>query len=338
MNKIVIFLFCIFSVQLFAQEADWKDIEGSSDHQMISRFKGSVITRQTLKDYDSFDFVTKIKTDGISANVADSKREEGRYFKTFYKVKSTTSPLEITKSYENELKRKGFKILLKQELEDNCAFMFLYANLKYNAQNEDGKALIGGIGAKEKKLILISGVLERKDGDVFVSVMAISGDNTEFVNNNGVYGYRTGPFSNYVLDIVECKPLETGKVTVAAASIAKDIEKDSHSSVYGILFDTGKAEVKPESAETLSEISKVLNGNQKLKLFVVGHTDNEGTYEYNLDLSKKRAESVVTELVSKYKIDQVRLVSQGVGQTCPITSNKTEDGKARNRRVELVEQ
>ena len=338
MNKIAVILVVFLSFSVYAQEVDWKDIEGTSDHQMISRFKGSVITRQMLKDYDSFDFVTKIKTDGITASLAVSKREEGRYFKTFYKVKSSTSPLEITKSYENELKRKGFKILLKQELDGNCAFMFLYMHLKYDTQNADGKALLGGISAKEKKLILISGVLEKKDGDVFVSVMALSGDYSEFENNNGVYGYKTIPFSNYVLDIIECKPLETGKVTVSAASIEKDIEKDSHSSVYGILFDTGKTDVKPESAETLLEISKVLSNNQKLKLFVVGHTDNEGTYAYNLDLSKKRAEAVVNELSAKYGVAVTRLVPQGVGPTCPLTSNKTEDGKARNRRVELVEQ
>jgi len=93
----------------------------------------------------------------------------------------------------------------------------------------------------------------------------------------------------------------------------------------------------PESSDTLSEISKVLRGNEKLKLFVVGHTDNEGSYELNLELSKKRAEVVVKELVTKYGVDANRLEPQGVGPICPLTSNKTEDGKAQNRRVELVE-
>jgi len=89
-------------------------------------------------------------------------------------------------------------------------------------------------------LSLITGVLERKEGDIWISVLAVSG-NDKVVNTNskGEAEIKKCQFTNYVLDIIECKPLEAGKVTITAANIAKDIEKDSHSSVYGILFDTG---------------------------------------------------------------------------------------------------
>ena len=93
-----------------------------------------------------------------------------------------------------------------------------------------------------------------------------------------------------------------------------------------------------ESDATLVEISKLLSANSSLKLHVVGHTDNVGTYASNMTLSKQRADAVVAVLVSKYHVLPARLNAAGAGTLAPVASNKTEDGRARNRRVELVEQ
>ncbi|MEW6482622.1 MAG: OmpA family protein [bacterium] len=89
---------------------------------------------------------------------------------------------------------------------------------------------------------------------------------------------------------------------------------------------------------SLKEVAKLLAQNSKLNLYVVGHTDNIGTLTANMELSQRRAEAVVKALVTKYGVGAKRLKSYGVGSLSPVASNKTEEGRAKNRRVELVEQ
>jgi OOP family OmpA-OmpF porin len=139
----------------------------------------------------------------------------------------------------------------------------------------------------------------------------------------------------YDLTIVEEKKM-IQEVVADAKSLASDISATGHASVYGIHFDFNKTTVKPESESTLKEIAKLLKQNPKLNLYVVGHTDNVGKIDYNMQLSKARAEAVVKALVSTYGIDQNRLDPYGVGPLAPVSSNETEEGQALNRRVELV--
>ncbi len=108
--------------------------------------------------------------------------------------------------------------------------------------------------------------------------------------------------------------------------------------VYGILFDFDKDSIKPELKPTLDEIAAFLTSKPDLKLKIVGHTDDKGTEEYNLDLSQRRAASVVGALTSEYGIAPDRLSSDGAGMSQPVDSNATDEGRAKNRRVELVSQ
>ena len=98
-----------------------------------------------------------------------------------------------------------------------------------------------------------------------------------------------------------------------------------------------KADVKPESDPALKEIAKLLQQDNGLKLYVVGHTDNVGKFSYNIKLSQARADAVVKKLVTDYGMSADRLKPHGVGPLAPVSSNKTEEGQALNRRVELVE-
>ena len=141
----------------------------------------------------------------------------------------------------------------------------------------------------------------------------------------------------YDLHICEEKAMRQ-EVTADAKSMAQDISTTGKVAIYGIYFDFNKADVKPESDPTLKEIAALLKQNSKLNLYVVGHTDNVGSLSANMDLSERRAEAVVQALASKHGVDAKRLKAQGVGPLCPIASNKTEEGRAKNRRVELVEQ
>ncbi len=141
----------------------------------------------------------------------------------------------------------------------------------------------------------------------------------------------------YRLTIVE-KEVMKQEVEANAEAMGNDINTTGHVSIYGIYFDTGKTEIKPESDSAITEIAKLLKNNNALKVYVVGHTDNAGSFDANMKLSKDRAVAVTNSLVSKHDIASSRLKAYGVSSLNPIASNKTEEGKAKNRRVELVEQ
>jgi OmpA-OmpF porin, OOP family len=141
----------------------------------------------------------------------------------------------------------------------------------------------------------------------------------------------------YRLNIVEKSAMKQ-EIVANAEAMGNDINNSGHVSVYGIFFDSGKSDIKPESDTALVQISKLINSNVSLKLYVVGHTDNVGTIDANMKLSKDRADAVVNTLVTRYGIAAGRLKAYGVASLAPVASNDTEEGKAKNRRVELVKQ
>lgn len=152
-----------------------------------------------------------------------------------------------------------------------------------------------------------------------------------------VHVYSTDDGMFYSLTIVEKKGMDQD-VVADAASMLKGLNNTGKVALYGIYFDTGKSDLKPQSDAALAEIAKLMKGNARLKLYVVGHTDNVGRIEANMKLSDDRAKAVVKALTSKYGIDQARLTGYGMGPLAPVASNRTEEGRALNRRVELVEQ
>jgi OOP family OmpA-OmpF porin len=137
------------------------------------------------------------------------------------------------------------------------------------------------------------------------------------------------------LRIVEKKEMEQ-HIVADAAAFGNDIKTTGHAAVYGIYFDTGKADVKPESAQAIGEIAKLLKSDPALKILLVGHTDNTGSIESNLKLSDARAQAVVQALIRDHGITAARLRGAGCGQYAPVASNDSEEGRAKNRRVELV--
>ncbi|RPJ16435.1 MAG: OmpA family protein [Desulfobacteraceae bacterium] len=141
----------------------------------------------------------------------------------------------------------------------------------------------------------------------------------------------------YKLAIVE-KGIMKQEVVASAEVMGNDINSTGHVSIYGIYFDTGKSEIKPESDAAISEIAKLLQNNSALKVYIVGHTDNAGSFDSNMKLSKDRADAVTKVLAGKHGIAAARLKSHGVASLSPVSSNDSEEGKAKNRRVELVKQ
>ncbi len=137
----------------------------------------------------------------------------------------------------------------------------------------------------------------------------------------------------------DSKPyLSNIKITTAAPDTRSKLLTEGKLVTYGITFDVNKANIKPESYGTLKSIADVLKENTNVKVKIVGHTDSDGDDAMNLDLSKRRAESVKNELSKTFGIDAARLETEGAGESSPLAPNDTPENKARNRRVEFIKQ
>jgi outer membrane protein OmpA-like peptidoglycan-associated protein len=165
--------------------------------------------------------------------------------------------------------------------------------------------------------------------DAVVKVVKNNMETWAYISANG-----NGSYSIHLIE----KQSMNQDVTADASSMDKSIRETGKAALYGIYFDTGKSDVKPESQGTLKEIAKLMKDNPSLKLYVVGHTDNVGTLESNMKLSQDRAIAVVYALTGSYGISSARLKACGDGPTAPVASNDAEAGRALNRRVELVKQ
>lgn len=289
------------STLLWARE----DVPDSKDHPIISRYLGSKIIHYERKKFDRYSLLTGPVKD---IKNAPTMRLEGTVTKITYRAPKDRSVFEVYKNYELALEKADFEAIYQGEGNEvrNVGTFLSKVNREHT----------GGFW----------------EGDRYY-LSAKSTDNKFYISLYVKY-YPDGPLT--VLAVVEPKTMETELVTVR---MMKDqIAKTGKVAIYGIYFDFDSAEIKKESRPTIDEIAKLLKDNPDLKLFVVGHTDNTGELDYNMNLSKRRAEAVVRDLIENYGIKKERLKAMGVGPLSPRDSNKTEEGRAKNRRVELVEQ
>lgn len=329
------------------------DVKGSKDHPLVSRYAGAVIIGYDFRKFDEFVIplgVLKHTADRPAAGggthptfgPARSQKVEGRVTRILYVGPPDRSPLEIVRNYELELKKNGFETLYTcagtqcGEQDGWLAEFYLYTLDKRLSQTPPR-----GSGRPEGQIseyALSSPVNQRylaakhsrPDGDVYVSVYVAT--------NRATHHKETQDHPVILLDVIDAVPIDTGMVTIDAAAMAKDLSSTGHVALYGIYFDTDKSDLKPESQPTLQEIAKLLKQDPSLRLFIVGHTDNVGGFDYNVNLSERRAASVVKELTATHGIAAVRLKPAGVGMLAPVAPNDTEQGRAKNRRVELVKQ
>lgn len=144
-----------------------------------------------------------------------------------------------------------------------------------------------------------------------------------------VYGFKDGVERLFISNL---------KVAEGGVDLRRKLISEGKVSTNGILFDSGSANIQPQSMGIIRQISQVLQQESAMKLKIVGHTDADGSNESNLSLSQKRAEAVKEALVSVYGISSDRLIHEGKGESEPVGDNGTTDGKAQNRRVEFIKQ
>jgi OmpA-OmpF porin, OOP family len=306
------------------------DVEGSQDYPLVGRYEGAEIAGYTVADFDE---VTILDGPFVPADVSKRagpgfKAVEGRSILIYYTLPAGRSTLDVQRNYENSLKGKGFSILFACATSKGTCFQSQEPDAAYHLGNAIGDPLI----------------LPKLDDDYMHNWFEQGGryllarlDRPEGAVLVGLYLGESGRGNVAVLRVIETKEMDTGKIVFLNASQMDQAIADTGSvSLYGILFDLDKDTLQPDSKPTLDEIAKLLQDKPELKLKIVGHTDNQGTADYNLDLSRRRAASVVTALTGQYAIAGERLSSEGAGLTQPVAPNNTEEGRAKNRRVELV--
>jgi OOP family OmpA-OmpF porin len=305
--------------------------KGGKDHPLVSRFEGAKMVGYGVKEFDEVSLIAGKRIADKDGKMAFDSRLplEGKYTRIAYNYPAERSALEVMRNYQAALEKAGLKVVFtcaKDSCGEGFGAFFLDARVNHNfIQGSEVNSAPFNYGRNDARYLLAKGV--RPDGSpIHVAVYSVAPVQDKL---GGIY-----------LDIVEGKPMDTGKVsaTLNAAGMAKDIAADGKVALYGILFDTDKSTVKPESNVALAEIAKLLQQDPKLKLYVVGHTDNQGALARNVELSQLRAEAVVKVLAADYKIDARRLNAKGVASYAPAATNDSAPGRDKNRRVELVKQ
>jgi OmpA-OmpF porin, OOP family len=196
----------------------------------------------------------------------------------------------------------------------------------------DTKRIVSGLQILQNHVNAIKAaggeVLKESDGNIFKTTY--NGKELWIYVNASAYNTDLDNFGIFSVEV------DVMKQEVTALDIKGTIASSGKIALYGILFDTGKSEIKSESEKAISSIATYLKENPEVNVYIVGHTDNIGDYAMNQKLSKARGESVKNYLVSIFSITPTRLSSDGVGPICPVTSNDTEAGRVLNRRVEIV--
>jgi OmpA-OmpF porin, OOP family len=326
--------------------AEVSDVKGSKDHPMVSRYAGSIIIGYDFRKFDEFIIplgpIKRLEAGKNAFEPSKSQRVEGRATRILYVGPPGRSPLEIVRNYELELKKSGFEVLYTcsaaqcGEKDGWLAEFYLYTLDKRLSQTPPPHT--GRQTGQVSEYALSSPVNQRylamkrarSEGDVYVSVYVAT--------NRATHHKETQDHPVILLDVVDAIPIESGMVTIDAAAMAKDLATTGHVALYGIYFDTDKADLKPESQAALEEITKLLKQDPSLELHIVGHTDNVGAFDYNIALSQRRAAAVVKALTATHGIAVARLRPAGVGMLAPVAPNDNEDGRSKNRRVELVKQ
>jgi flagellar motor protein MotB len=307
------------------------DIKGSADHPVISRYAESTIVGYEVRKFDEFVLpLGPVTVQGTppKQTLAPTKSErlEGKITRLLYVVPPERTTFEVLRNYELELTKTGFTSLYSCALTD-CGRLDAFVDVVYSRrQLPNGPFFL--FPAEEPRYLAAR--RSTPTGTTHISLFVES-------NRNGG-DLKLNRRVAVLLDVIESAAMDTGMVTVDAAAMAKEITTTGHVALYGILFDFNKADVKPESEPALREIAALIKGQPQLKLLVVGHTDSVGGYDANMLLSDRRAAAVLKELTTKYGVAANRLRAVGVGMAAPVAPNESEDGRSKNRRVELVKQ
>ncbi len=324
-----------------------RDLPRASDHPFTGRYGGSVLLAQSIKAFDELKLPAG-KADGASYSndkkFSSMVTAQGKVTRAIYVTPTGRSSLEVATNYIDAVAAKGFTPVFQCSGEDACGEAFVALKYSWN----DPAAKVTGPNYEQLRKLMIDAAFEaltdvryalfkktEAGGDTYVAIYA-------GLNRGGRLRHLFGDASKdrvgVLVEIVEPRTMDRSMVVVSAADIGNKVAAEGRAVFYGIKFDFDKADIKPESAPQLAEMAKFFTANPQARVFIIGHSDNKGALDYNLSLSNRRADAVAKALAAQYRVDPKRMTPRGLGPLAPVATNRTEDGQAQNRRVEMVEQ
>lgn len=326
-----------------------EDIAGVGDSSVVGRLEGSFIVSYLQREFDEIEFPTAVLEEVEDARDAMNNRvfrpatsvvAEGARTRIVYVSPEGASTLQVVRAYQDDLEETGASLIYDCR-NDECGgsatrsssggggsmslSMYLWPESSISEEQFTNGSCAQRDNITEQRYAL----MELPEGGGYVSIHA-------YQLEGGTFCEALGTRVVAAVDILQTGEMEAELVTVDASAMQEAITAEGRIALYGITFATGSAEITADSAETLGGIAELLNTNTSLRLLVAGHTDNVGSYDFNLDLSNRRAQSVVSALTGQHGIDAARLYPVGVSFASPVATNATEEGRAQNRRVELV--
>ncbi len=325
-------------------EVPTADLAGLSDPPGLKRYTGSVLIYRDDVAYDEIEFPAgkALRAEGIAIKTSKALSSSGKRALAMYITPAGRSSLEVIRSYQQDLRAEGFEPVFEcaglscGEGYDaimpshGSSFTNFYIGKDFDTKvtHFSPAGCAGGNFITNFRYALLQRPTDKH-------VVAVTAYNSGAV---GIYCKEKDFQARVSMFVVRVQPAarEQNMIAVSAKEMSDAMTTTGRVALYGIFFDTGKADIKPESKAALTEIANLMKSQPQLKLHVVGHTDSQGSIDSNFDLSKRRAFAIKAVLASQYGVAEARTAAHGVAHLAPIASNNDEAGRAKNRRVELV--
>lgn len=305
------------TVSLLSSPALARDLpKDAKDHPLVTRFAGADLIAYQHQDFDELYVPVKAIEDDGKVTPDLVAKVTGKITHLGYRLDASKTALEVIHNYEEALTGAGFETVFSCVAETCGDGLGSYLVLGGKVMPTSFTDV--SFNRNRNRYLLV------KRDTVYVLLYAME-DNS----NKQTLIYEA---------VAETKPMQTGQVQVMNADqMTSSLAATGKVAVYGIYFDTAKAEIKPDSQPALAEMVKALQQKADMKVYIVGHTDNNGTLGANITLSQQRADAVVKALTSG-GIAPDRVIAKGVASLSPVAPNIDEAGRSKNRRVEMVVQ
>lgn len=286
------------------------DIADSHDHRLFPRHPSASIHRYSYSEFEQFrQLLGPIVDKGCCELDLEKTRletMEGSLTQILYRLPPAVTALEVMDSFQHSLKGSGYDVLFECK-DGGCGEYLKFGLLDSPLEVVTGLRYIAAASA---------------DGRIHVSI-AFPGQDTE-------------QYNEFRLSVLEKRGMENRITVLSPDALKKALDETGKAVLGGIFFQHDSATLMPSSDEALAQVAAMMKNHPRVKIYVVGHTDNIGDLSYNQSLSERRARAVADRLTGKFKVMTERLKGFGVASLAPQASNGTENGRARNRRVELV--
>jgi outer membrane protein OmpA-like peptidoglycan-associated protein len=313
-----------------------QDLPGARDPAGIPRFADSIIIGQRVSESERSSIPTG-KWGGNAGRIfwEQSVQVEGPRTRLLYLAPRPAKSLDVIRHYLETLDSQGYQLLFQCSGFDECGkeVAAFYTDAVHGNTFTDShllKSVYSGRSVREPQILAAR--LSQSGTDSYVFVFAAFQDN--YADSEA--GERVAIF----VEQIRAKSTQDGEVLPDAAQLAQKLAQGLAEAgrvvLEGIQFDAGQSTLLPASQPQLDAIARLLHEQPELRVYLVGHTDNAGVLEADLDLSRRRAAEVAQTLARDHRIASERLTPAGIAGLSPLTSNATAAGRARNQRIEMV--